>query len=146
MNSNGFPLLRNRSCILLRSHSSPKIAIWCSQNSGFVVFAMPPKTPLCCGRRPRSFHQGGGRGRRPPVRSQVCPKSTRLGICRAKFSSAEATPAATATVTTAENNSNNNTCSNSNSNNNSMKQQQHQQQQHETTATAENKSKEQQQP
>ena len=40
------------------SHSSPKFAIWCSKNRGFVVFAMPPKTPLCCGRRPRSIHQG----------------------------------------------------------------------------------------
>ena len=139
MNSNGFPLFRNRCCVLSRSHPSPKFAIWRSKNSGFVVFAMPPKTPLCCGRRPRSFHQGGGRGRRPPVRSQVGPKSARLGICRAKFSSAEATPAATATATTAENNSNNNTCSNSNSND--MRQRQHQRQQHETTATAENKSK-----
>ena len=58
MNSNGFPLFRNRYCVLFRSHSSPKFAIWHSKNSGFVVFAMPPKTLLCGGRRPRSIHQG----------------------------------------------------------------------------------------
>ena len=58
MISNGFPLFHNRCCVLLRSHPSPKFAIWHNKNSGFVVFAMPPETPLCCGRRPRSIHQG----------------------------------------------------------------------------------------